>query len=207
MPSSSRFLEHYADTGITKWGASGTLEELYSYANVYAFGAYLARNYGGAALIKAMAENNRVNEASISAALSSAANPSSATVRDFGQALSKYGEALVYNDTTGDRGSFKKTVTKTITGNLGNYTYEFTGFDIMVGNRSGSFPYNGPYILTGSKVNKGPLIFSLGYQFEMYPHSIIVQSRMEWLNVSAPLTVTVEEYPGVEIHLLTRRNP
>jgi hypothetical protein len=192
------FLDCYSLTGITEWGDPDTAEELYSYSNVYAFGAYLARNYGGADLIKAMAGNGRVNEASVSAALGSVgANP---LVRDFGQALSKYGEALIYKETSGDRGSFNKTDKRNINGT----DYEFTGFNIMgTSNSSGSL---GDYVLSGTKVNKGPLIFNLQYAFEMPPHSIIVQSRADWLTVNGPLTVTVEEYPGVEIRILTRPN-
>ncbi|MDR2184535.1 MAG: hypothetical protein LBO80_02540 [Treponema sp.] len=190
------FLEYYAGTGITDWRSDD--KALWSYANVYAFGAYLARNYGGAGLIKAMAENNHVNEASVSAALASAAaNPE---VRTFGQALSKYGEALIYKDTSGSRASFNKKADGIIAG----ITYTFDGFDIMRSNKSAF--YSGDYVLSGSKVNKGPLIYNLKYAFEMFPYSIIVQSSPEWLNVTGPLSITVEEHPGVEIHILARPN-
>jgi hypothetical protein len=172
---------------------------------VYAFGAYLARNYGGAALIKAMANNYAVNEASVSAALASAANPSRSTVSNFKQALSKYGEALIYSHTetaTGDAAglaSFNKKAETTIEGNI----YTFTGFDVTA--LTNADPYPGKnWVLTGPGFDKGPVIFSLAYIFAIPPNSIIIQSKPEWLNVSGPLTVTIKEYPDVEIHLLVR---
>lgn len=48
---------------------SGSVEELIIYANTYAFGAFLARNFGGVELIKEIAQNDYVNEAAITQAL------------------------------------------------------------------------------------------------------------------------------------------
>jgi hypothetical protein len=81
---------------------------------VYAFGAYLARNYGGAALIKEIAQNNKINTASISAGLSRF-NPG----MDFKQALSRYGNAVVH-------GLFPSTTPQQI----GGTNYAFSGFNL-----------------------------------------------------------------------------
>ena len=48
----------YALLGLTEWSSDYTA---YSYANAYAFGAWLTRNYGGAELVKSMASNEYVD--------------------------------------------------------------------------------------------------------------------------------------------------
>ena len=48
-----------SDESLTEWGASGST--LDSYSLTYSFGAYLARNFGGAALLRAMMESASSN--------------------------------------------------------------------------------------------------------------------------------------------------
>ncbi len=83
------FCRHYAQTGVTDW-YSGTA--VYAgYASVYAFGAYLARNYGGAPLIAGMLANDCTGIPSVTKAL--AAMGSADT---FGDAFDHYGESLIF---------------------------------------------------------------------------------------------------------------
>ncbi|MBR1615088.1 MAG: hypothetical protein IJ673_06350, partial [Treponema sp.] len=51
------FNRRYAETGTGEWNSSGN-QELYSYSSAYAFGAWLARQYGGAKLFKAILSNS-----------------------------------------------------------------------------------------------------------------------------------------------------
>ncbi len=53
--------------GFTVWGKGDDV--FYSYANAFAYGAYLCRNYGGEKLIKEIATNDKVNGDAITAAL------------------------------------------------------------------------------------------------------------------------------------------
>jgi len=116
---------------------------------VYAFGAYLIRNYGGPELIKKMLENNAVNEASITAALQSMPGQGSLS---FYTALDGYAEALWYSTTntpgfsTADKMSFDKTTTYTTSG----ITYTATKFDIWNIQRDALIP-----------LSKGPRLYSL----------------------------------------------
>lgn len=64
----SIFDESY-NYGFTNWGTGDDV--YYSYANVFAYGAYLCRNYGGEKLIKQIAQNNYVNGDAITKALQS----------------------------------------------------------------------------------------------------------------------------------------
>ena len=65
------FRTYYWARGATApgdyWGRGSDI--FVSYSNTYAFGAYLVRNYGGAALLRAMAANGYVDEASVNSAL------------------------------------------------------------------------------------------------------------------------------------------
>lgn len=54
--------------GFRLWDTEG-IDPLIMYANTYAFGAYLVRNFGGIKLLQEMAQNKNVNEEAITAAL------------------------------------------------------------------------------------------------------------------------------------------
>ena len=59
-----QFTDSYANYGTTYW--AGDLE---SYANVYAYGAFLARNFGGARLINLISTSQKHNEEAITEGL------------------------------------------------------------------------------------------------------------------------------------------
>ena len=61
-----KFLESYYKAGIREYDST-----LQSYANAYAFGAWLIRNYGGAALVKEMMSNGKANNDCIASAVNS----------------------------------------------------------------------------------------------------------------------------------------
>ena len=67
------YFNMYYNYGYRLWNTAN-IPALVMYANTYAFGAYLARNFGGTELIKQIAQNEYVNEESITAALQ-ACNP------------------------------------------------------------------------------------------------------------------------------------
>ena len=80
----------YYGSGLTYWPSAD--QAIYSYPYAYAFGAYLARNYGGARLLEEMLANDSVGVDSVSEAL--AAVGSSA---GFPTAFQKFGEALIFS--------------------------------------------------------------------------------------------------------------
>ena len=57
----------YYDAGVTEWLTGNDV--LKSYASLYVFGAYLSRNFGGAALFHDLLVSSQVDQAAISAAL------------------------------------------------------------------------------------------------------------------------------------------
>ncbi|MDR2371204.1 MAG: hypothetical protein LBD71_06965 [Treponema sp.] len=188
------FIRGYSE-GISRW-LSGS-DVYFSYANAYAFGAYLARNLGGPALVEAMAKNNYVNKDSISAAL--AAVSPAPDVKNFDRALYRFAETLVYNGAPAGRFSFGRAASGVIGGN----TYTFNGINIRNWNNSNIYSPADVVINAGGP---GPLIFSLKYLFGMPPNSVLVQSRPEWQNFTGVLTVTftLPLNPFIDQYLLIR---
>lgn len=79
--------------GFKNWNESSSTEVLYNYANAYAFGAYLMRNYNGVKFIHEIATNDSVNEESITKAL----NDIGYTDENFYSVLNKFGKIYIYD--------------------------------------------------------------------------------------------------------------
>ena len=183
MPSSMyRFLDRHYLVGITDWGSSSNISD--SYAKAYAFGAYLMRNYGGPELFRSMLSNNTTNIDSINMALSEF-SPG----MDFIEALRLFGEAMIYSGSLKPQyaQSFDNNVTSVING----IEYKLDGFNI--------------WTLTNLRGRLGPTYYTAN-QVSMARHSLIVQSRNEWLTVSGDITITLERpiNPGIEMYLMVR---
>jgi hypothetical protein len=203
IPTSSRdhpiqnripfFLNMYWYVAPTEWLDDNVL---ISYSNTYAFGAYLARNYGGAELIQEIARNNKVGIDSIDAALKKHGS-------SWDNALSKYGEAFIFSGTSKPSGgaSFDKTITKNINGT--NYT--FAAFDIweMANNHSSYLDLPSNNLVLNSH---GPVVWDSGYIFDMPGYSVLVQSNPDWMNVSGNMTITLKKpsYSNIELYIITR---
>jgi hypothetical protein len=113
-----RFLDSYYKYGITEWGSASD-----SYAVIYAFGAYLVRNYGGPELLKRVLDNDKVDIDSLTSALKGFSED-----LDFSLAFNRYGEAMIFSGSSMPGGvvSFDKTVTSTIN----KQEYTAYGFNI-----------------------------------------------------------------------------
>ena len=91
------FAYHYAESGVSDWLDDD--EVLKSYAGAFAFGAYLARNFGGASFFHELLHNDKVNEAAISTAMAAlSVDGASDNGMGFSQELLRYGEALVLTE-------------------------------------------------------------------------------------------------------------
>lgn len=92
---------YYDYLSLTRWldgslSDSGEGNRLNSYALNYAFGAYLARNYGGAAFFRNLVQNSYGDTRAIDTALGYGGYSD-----DFASALQKWGAAIVLSDRTG----------------------------------------------------------------------------------------------------------
>jgi hypothetical protein len=166
------FLQNYHQVGLTEWPAGLPNELFSSYAKLYAFGAYLLRNHGGAELLREIMTNDTVNIESISAALN-AISPSPGMT--FENALARFGEVMVFSGSEIPEGgfSFNRTDTKSI----GAFTYIAYGFDVWKMNRRGG--------------GLGPNVFDLS-QRNIRQHSISLHSTPAWRNITGSFTVILE---------------
>lgn len=99
------FCQNYYLSGLTDWLGGNSVQV--SYAGAYAFGAYLARNYGGKELIKEIATNGYVDQEAITQALKSTGKNET-----FDSVFKKYAQALVLDNapSTANAPSFNKSV-------------------------------------------------------------------------------------------------
>jgi hypothetical protein len=171
------FLASYWGRGFVEWMNSEFEESLNSYANTYAFGAYLARNFGGAVFVKDVMESDSGNLNAIKDALEKRGF-------SFDDALARYGEALVFTDAA--HASFNKAVTETINGT----DYSFAGFNILnIRNFSAGRYYGGKFTYPAL----GPVIIDTDFISSMSPYSILIQSCTEWQNTSDALTFKLKK--------------
>lgn len=182
----------YNTSGVTDWLPGSDVYD--SYASSYAFGAYLARNYGGATLIKEIASNASVAEASVSAALLSLGYPQST----FAAAFSRYNEALIFSISGFLNGTippncntFDRAVSTTMPTSAGNHVYVFPAFDLwkIVINYS-----NGSTLI-------GPYSYPLNSSNTLRPYGLDLQTAPTWKNVTGSLTVTVNKPANANVSL------
>jgi hypothetical protein len=190
------FLGLYWDVGVTEWRSGD--EAILSYSSVYAFGAYLVRNYGGPDLLKAMMDNNSVDRTSITRALQATNN----TVTNFEQALNNYTEALLYSSTKTPGGvpEGKPSFDRSVTSVIGEITYTAEAFDIwnmkmlpeildVLGFKE-LFQVNSAY--------KGPVLLPYGNRtLPMPAYSIFLLSLPE--NISGTWSTTLTIMPSTTV--------
>ncbi len=119
----SRFAFNFdqPNKGFKNWPKDTSDENVYyCYANAYAFGAYLMRNFGGIELINLIATNPYIDEAAITSALQMLGYKES-----FESVFQKFGMVYIFNKDT-DEISLNKTFTET----FNNVSYTLTGVDI-----------------------------------------------------------------------------
>lgn len=193
-------------SGVTDWLSlyyDGKYTTMFSYASAYAFGAYLARNYGGAPLIAAMEANSSVNMDSVSAALASVG----ASATTFSAAFQRYGEALVFSSSAySDKtvpSSFN-TFDRASTTTVGSYSYTFPAFDIW------NLSYTDSDGITwrvspASQIGNETIItyygVGFGKQIDLRPYGMSLHSRSSWQNVTGSLTVTLSKPTDSDVSL------
>jgi hypothetical protein len=165
-----------------------------SYGNAYALGAYLVRNFGGAALIQQLMQNDAVDIPSITKALSSSANPLNSTVGSFEAALARYGEALLFNQQTSARPAGALSFNNTVTHNIGGTNYTFTGFDLTTIKNERSGKADGPSVWDAATASALP------------PRTVQLQSKDGWQGKSGSLEITVRrpDSADIDVYIMVR---
>jgi hypothetical protein len=163
------FNTYYWACGVTEWFDGD--KAVVSYANAYAFGAYLVRNYGGAKLLHEMAHNDALNMESVESALGTLSGGQtgiSQALADFpGVLLNNKERAANYADDilqSGNIATFNHQVSEWKPDET-SPAYNFAAFDIMI------IPNEKT---TANRLNLGPLYAS--NQVRMGPYGIDIQN-------------------------------
>ncbi|MDR2658943.1 MAG: hypothetical protein LBC27_02995 [Spirochaetaceae bacterium] len=192
------FLQGYCISDPTIWFYN-LPNVYYSYANVYALGAYMVRNFGGEQFIKNVMENDAIDIDSINKALDSDSNPFRATVKSFSDALGRYGEAMLFNKPTKDQPdipSFNNTIPSG-EGEISDDDYVLYGFDLWEIENGRTF--NGV-------PGKGPVVWGVEGSYSLAPRNVILLSSSVWQDKTGNISITVEKPadPNVELYIMVR---
>ncbi|MDR1257597.1 MAG: hypothetical protein LBJ86_07615 [Spirochaetaceae bacterium] len=192
-PASSRiptFLGYYNSADPTVWQSG--YDVLKSYAASYALGAYLVRNFGGVDLVKELISNGYVDTASIDTALrKSSINPVKG-VTSFTQALSRFGEVLLFTNAKDNRPAGVLSFNNTVESYVGSTKYTFDGFDIA--NEYNDIGVN------------GPLIWGTDKRYSLHPRTLILQTNKGWQSQTGTLSITLSppSVPGIDMYIIVK---
>ncbi|MCL2411578.1 MAG: hypothetical protein FWC97_08050 [Treponema sp.] len=191
MPS---FIVNYANEGLTEWGTPNPMgipvATWLSYATKYAFGAFLLRNFGGAELLRNIANNSSNDISSISEALNEL-EPG----LTFNEALIRFSESFIFSGENVPPGV--KTFDNTVTRTIGEWTYTSHAFDI--------WEMHGRDTQGRTLDQTGPTIFDLT-QRAIRQHSVNIHSADVWKNLYGSHTVTLQRptNPNIVFVLMAR---
>jgi len=192
-PAATRFEEfnyHYAESGVTDWLSPGTLK---SYAGAFGFGAYLARNYGGAIFFKNLLASDSVDIASVTDALSAGGYAES-----FETVFREYGQALVFGDIPSN--SSAKTLKKSQESVIGDIRYTASPVDLAAIRQ---YDLDNKRYISGGY---GPRIFEPTSAVALRPYGLSIHSASAWTNLAGDLEIALEAPtdPNVTFHLMVK---
>ncbi|HPO02988.1 MAG TPA: hypothetical protein PL077_06555 [Treponemataceae bacterium] len=198
----------YNWSGVTDWYDGEDENVLISYASAYSFGSYIARNFGGPALIKAIIDNSSQGKESVGTALKATAPDSfPAALTDsgaFSRAFSEYWQVLFFDSSDASAG-FRTFDATPPSLTLDSYTYALAGFDLWsFDNYNADYTDSLPVLPQGYK---GPTIYSIDYFYSHRPWSFMAFSHDDWTKVSGDLTITVditELDPAFELYIAVK---
>lgn len=165
--------------GFGNWPANNDEKVYNAYANAYAFGAYLMRNYGGVKLVHEIATNQYINEEAITRALQTLGYNET-----FESVFRKFGMVYIFPEYNND--SNIKNLNRSVSEiylettyslgaiNLNDYYFKFYNSKTVLDNDINNNLYAvGQKVLTGTDNNNqtlyailGPRIFKSSYQLQ-----------------------------------------
>ena len=130
---------YWNEIQVTRWD-----NELTNYSNTYALGAYLARNYGGAALFREIVQNDGAGVAAIEAALTTLGHDVS-----FADVLTDWAVANLLSDDTSAPHPYRYNSGTWFTSTVGGQTFRLGSINLFNYRYEGEepdTPYDGPYL-------------------------------------------------------------
>ena len=156
-----------------------------SYATSYTFGAFLARNYGGAALIKEISQNDKTDNKSIVAAV----NKINSTSLTFDKIFQNFLLALTGNTTYTLNKNAKQTLSS------GSYSYPMTAYDIFADKYS-------PAELLKTNTGNGPVLYNNAAAKDLRPqYGISLHTLGELSAGMNDLTLTFSDKGSADLYM------
>lgn len=191
------FNSGYRKVGLES-GYSGT--EYYIFYGVsYAFGAWCARQFGGAGFVKELCANNAVGLSSVTAA----ANKINGTSYTDSDILKMYAEACIFSDTSLGMPTFNKNAAQTLT-DVSGYTYPMTAINL----RDAAYGWKPDYIVnpTSSGIKDdlflGPALYSVAGYYDIRPHGFILHKVGTVTADSVTLNFSAGTAAGEELYVM-----
>ena len=184
------FAYHYAESGVRDWLNNDDDTVLKSYAGAFAFGAYLARNFGGAGFFHELLHNDMVNEAAIDAAM--AAPGALGNGQGFSQELLRYGEALALTASPAGEGirSMNRQVSSFVADGPAGDGISYTSLPIKLAEIR---QYD---LVTQSGTNQlGMRSYLPAQELALRPYGNAIHTQDSWTNISGDLSIVLEA-PG-----------
>ena len=158
---------------------------VFSYATSYTFGAFLARNYGGAALIKEISQNDKTDNNSIVAAVNKINN----TSLTFDKIFQNFLLALTGNTTYTLNKNAKQTLSS------GSYSYPMTAYDIFADKYS-------PAELLKTNTGNGPVLYNNSAAIDLRPqYGISLHTLGELSAGMTDLTLTFSDKGSADLYM------
>lgn len=166
-----RFNGYYYDSGVTDWLSGSNV--LKSYASAYVFGAYLARNFGGAPLFHDMLCRSEVGPAAVTASMTALG-----TGTTFNDVFGEYTTAFVFDNPAPEGARSFPALSTSLNGTM----YELPGFAL-------------------SDYGTGPVLFNPDEQIALRPYGNSIHSSSSWIDISESAIVTVEKPDNANVGL------
>ena len=178
-----QFNTYYILSGIREYLDNNNA--VVSYATSYTFGAFLARNYGGAALIKEISQNDKTDNNSIVAAV----NKINGTSLTFDKIFQNFLLALTGNTTYTLNKDAKKTLSS------GSYSYPMTAYDIFADKYS-------PAELLKTNTGNGPVLYNNAAAIDLRPqYGISLHTLGELPAGMNDLTLTFSDKGSADLYM------
>ena len=179
---------HYNDIAVAYWPPPEDPEVLRNYSINYAFGAYLARNYGGAELMRNIVHNDYTDYRALESALSVLGYSES-----FATVLQKWAAANLLSDNTDAAQGYSYNTGTWFQSELGSITYNLGSINL----------YNYKY---GSQ--EGPFIYST---LPLGDNSVHYRTSNLYFRVGSDLTGRVDREifmgQNVKLTVVVKENP
>ena len=192
------YFNMYYNCGFKSWDSDNKDLQIVMYANTYAFGAFLARNFGGVNLIKEIAQNEYINEEAITRALKKCYS----TEIDYEYALKKFSMCLFNTDKP----------TAELLAKTGEYQYFsfYRGTDVQDKNGLGFKPIDIMNIICDVQNENGEIVkqkiepvFYTGTQVvDLWPSGFSV--HFMGTNITG-FDVYMSNKKGIEYYLITQK--